>query len=205
LWLSNITWDNKTKIGDHSEISSICLYFTQSNAWDLRLVFSFSFIILGTGGSGTITGLSLIILLIKRPLKSHDLTNLCSVTRKQWAELNRIKFWQEIWEHKSCLLQRQNVKNRKYIIGLIKQLQIYIFWDIEITHLKIFSVSLSKFYYIQVCPLFSRLGQTHSFLWGPYAAEHGIVLIWKHRTEVSMFTAICIPSLGIDRNFTVYL
>ena len=26
-------------------------------------------------------------------------------------------------------------------------------------------------------PLFSRLGQTHSFIWGPYAAEHGMVLI----------------------------
>jgi hypothetical protein len=25
--------------------------------------------------------------------------------------------------------------------------------------------------------LFSRLGQTHSFIWGPYAAEHGMVLI----------------------------
>ena len=31
-----------------------------------------------------------------------------------------------------------------------------------------------------------------------------MVLIWKYRIEGSMFTAICIPSFGMDRNCTVY-
>jgi hypothetical protein len=48
------------------------------------------------------------------------------------------------------------------------------------------------------------LVQTHSFIWGPYAAEHGMVLIWKYSIEDSMFTAICIPLFGIDQNCTVY-
>jgi hypothetical protein len=67
----------------------------------------------------------------------------------------------------------------------------------------IFSETLSKFYSIQFRPLFSRLGQNYSFIWEQYAADHGMVLIW-YRTECSMFTAVCIPSFGMDRNCTVH-
>jgi hypothetical protein len=42
------------------------------------------------------------------------------------------------------------------------------------------------------------------FIWGPYAAEHGMVLIWKYRIEGSIFTAIYTPSFWMDRNYTVY-
>jgi hypothetical protein len=68
----------------------------------------------------------------------------------------------------------------------------------------IFSDPLSKFYSIQFRPLFSRLGHIHSFIWGPYAADHEMVLIWKYRVEDSMFTDICMSSFGMDQNCTVY-
>jgi hypothetical protein len=42
------------------------------------------------------------------------------------------------------------------------------------------------------------------FILGPYAAEHGMVLIRKYRIEGSMFTAICIALFGMDRNCTVF-
>jgi hypothetical protein len=68
----------------------------------------------------------------------------------------------------------------------------------------IFSDLLSKFYFVQFRPLFSCLEQTHSFIWGPYPAENGMVFIWKYRIEGSMFTAICIPLFGMDQYCTVY-
>jgi hypothetical protein len=52
--------------------------------------------------------------------------------------------------------------------------------------------------------LFSRLGQTHSSIWGPSSAENGMVLIWNYRIEGSMFTTLCIPSFGMNQKCTVY-
>jgi hypothetical protein len=39
-----------------------------------------------------------------------------------------------------------------------------------------------------ICPLFSLLGQKHSFTWGPYAAFHGMA--WTCHIEGSMITAV---------------
>jgi hypothetical protein len=47
---------------------------------------------------------------------------------------------------------------------------------------------LSKVHFIRFHPLFSRLGHTHSFTLGPYAAFHGMTL--QCHIEGSMITAI---------------
>jgi hypothetical protein len=44
-----------------------------------------------------------------------------------------------------------------------------------------------------------------SFIWGPYADEHGMVLILKYSIEDSMFAAICISSFGMDQNPPFYV
>jgi hypothetical protein len=53
----------------------------------------------------------------------------------------------------------------------------------------------------QISILFSssHLGQTQSFIWGPYNV---MLLTWKYRIEGSIFTAICM--LSLDQNCTVY-
>jgi hypothetical protein len=60
----------------------------------------------------------------------------------------------------------------------------------------IFSDPLSKFYSAKFRSVFSRWGQTHYFIWASYAAEHGMVLIGKYRTEGSMFTPYAYHRLG---------
>jgi hypothetical protein len=69
----------------------------------------------------------------------------------------------------------------------------------------IFSDLLSTFCFIQFHLLFFRSQQKHSSI--PYVAEHGNVLIWKYRIEGYVFTVICIPSFGIDKNvmFTMWI
>jgi hypothetical protein len=63
----------------------------------------------------------------------------------------------------------------------------------------IFSDPLSKFYSVKFRPLFSRSGQTSdSFIWGLYAAEHGMVLIWKYCIEGSMFKAVHMHTIVWD-------
>jgi hypothetical protein len=47
---------------------------------------------------------------------------------------------------------------------------------------------LSKLHFIWFHPLFSRLGQKHSFTWGPYAAFHGMAQ--RCHIEGSMITAV---------------
>jgi hypothetical protein len=49
-------------------------------------------------------------------------------------------------------------------------------------------IPLSKLHFIQFRPLFSRLGHTHSFTWGPYAVFHGMTLLCH--IEGSMITAV---------------
>jgi hypothetical protein len=60
-----------------------------------------------------------------------------------------------------------------------------------------------KILFCLVPPIVFSFMSNPFFIWGPYASEHGRVLIWKYRIECSMFTAIGIQSFGMDQNCTV--
>jgi hypothetical protein len=62
-----------------------------------------------------------------------------------------------------------------------------------------------KILFCLVSPIVFSFRANPFFYLVSYTAEHGMILIWKYRIEVSMFTAICTLSFGMDQNCTVYL